>query len=86
MTSNGTFCAVTTLTKNKITKLKYWSTFDEIIRYLKGKDASHKANILLEEERHGFTSYVMYLIIFDHLANLCHMGSDYSPFVQIKGF
>ena len=46
---HGSMCTVTTLMKNKIAKLKYWSTFDEIIRYMNGKDVSHKTNILLEQ-------------------------------------
>ena len=38
----GTLCSVTTLAKNKITTCKYWSTFDEIIRYLKGCEITNK--------------------------------------------
>ena len=45
----GSLCTVTTLSKNKITKLKYWSTFDEIIRFLQSKDVGHKTKILIEQ-------------------------------------
>ena len=44
----GSLCTVTTLSKNRITKLKYWSTFDEIIRFLKNNEVDNKKTILLD--------------------------------------
>ena len=45
----GSLCTVTTLSKNSITKLKRWSTFDEILRFLQDKEVSHKKKILIEQ-------------------------------------
>ena len=44
----GTLCSVTTSAKNKGTTCKYWSTFDEIIRYLKGCEITNKKKVFLE--------------------------------------
>ena len=45
----GSLCTVTTLSKNSITKLKRWSTFDEILRFLQDKEVGHKKKILIEQ-------------------------------------
>ena len=45
----GSLCNIKSLSTNNISKCKYWSTLEEIVRFLKSKDVDHKQKILLEQ-------------------------------------
>lgn len=60
----GTLCSVTTLAENKVTTCKYyWSTFDEIIRYLKSCDITNKKKVFLEHAEYMSAHMWLYVII-----------------------
>ena len=45
----GSSCTVPSLSSNYIYKCKHWSTFNEIIRYVKSKELDHKNEVLLNQ-------------------------------------